>query len=197
MLSTFLDLLPERGTVLLALLAVVGVIVTLLPPKRKVVRIIWAILIVAIGVTSLYYTKEAQQKAQKEMYEKLIGGDDYCYLFVKNPQGRPEVPVFMMHPGHHPLHDVSVAVTIVPRPDASDDERFRAVLNPVWTHFFPVLYPRVFPLGFTLPPGSYGVDIDAVNGGVIEMIEVKEVNGKAEPSFQVFRPNGERLVSGP
>jgi hypothetical protein len=192
MLNRFLALLPDLGTLLLVLLAVVGVIVAIYPPRRF--RVIWAMCIIAIGIASVYYTQKEQQNSQKEMFDKLIGGDDYCYLWVLNPNGMSEAPVSILHPGQHPLHDVFVVITAIPGPGASNEEMLQAVFHPFWTRFFPVLYPRMSPLGFTLPPGSYRVDIDAVNGGVVERIEVKEVNGKAEPSFTVYR-GSEQLVS--
>jgi uncharacterized membrane protein len=196
MLNKFLALLPDLGTLLLVLLAVVGVIVAIFPLRRF--KKICAVCIIAIGIASVYYTQKAQSDMQVEMFNRLIGGDDYCYLFVINPRGLSAAPVSILHPGHHPLHDVSVIIIAVPGPDATPEEQLRAVLAPFQNLFFPILYPRMSPLNFTLPVGSYRVDIDAANGGVVEMIEVKDIDGKAEPSFRVSRKsNGEQLVPAP
>jgi hypothetical protein len=86
--------------------------------------------IIAIGIASVYYTQKAQSDMQVEMFNRLIGGDDYCYLFVINPRGLSAAPVSILHPGHHPLHDVSVIIIAVPGPDATPEEQLRAALGP-------------------------------------------------------------------
>jgi len=86
----------------------------------------------------------------------------------------------------------------VPEPGATPRETLEAIILPLHTLYFPVLYPGTSPLNFTLPPGSYSADIDAVNGGVVEFIDVNDAGGKAEPHVRVSRKgNGKQLIPPP
>jgi len=101
-------LVDYLGTALTVILTVLGA-VTSLDQFRKI-RCPLIVLIIAFGIASAIYTQITQSEVKDEMYNRLIGGNDYCYLSVGNPNETPVAYVWITHEGRYPLHSVSIRI---------------------------------------------------------------------------------------
>jgi hypothetical protein len=176
-----------------ALLAFMGAYVTIYPPeKRNHYKKWWVGAFAVGGVLSALAGIVLSDRTDNVLKEMLTGGNHYCYYraeFIDPKDTTSKSPLSVICDG--PLYNLNVWFSPADSIDANDPQYWS-----IGGQHFSEIIPGGFRSGMAFAPGKYRIEMSARNGTVVEILEIKPVNGTLTQSLEVFvPPNGKKLHS--
>ncbi len=190
-MASFLDIMAALGP---ALLAVMGVVVTLSPNVARWRFAVIAAFIVVGGLTSygVWQQGESTKAALKATQDAITGGDNYSYFQADESDlmaYKDKIRLWINSTGY--LDQINIWITPFGVADPNDDAYWSIGGGPLGP-----VYKGNALSGISIRPGKYTIDLNARNGLVVQTLKIFEYQGKLIEITDVFR-DGEKLYSTP
>jgi hypothetical protein len=187
----FLKTISIGGT---ALLAFMGAYLAVVPIEKKSHHKTWWVGgFAAGGILTAWAGILLSDRADNALKEMLTGGDHYCYYraeIVSPDDLTSKSPLWVICDG--PLYNLNVWFSPADSGGANDP-RYWSMSG---SQHYGEIIPGGFRAGMALGPGKYRIEMSARNGTVVEILEIKPIDGKLTQSLQVYvPPNGKMLHS--